>query len=148
MSKAEKQLQAMAEYYDSEDFRGYYIFCLLEDLQYNGVEAIKQNAELWDKIPSSEQIEKVIEYIGDNLEDYIQEFSHYYVGYDCIASVSFGEQEVEIPEGFNPEEDDDCGFYIADNGCAYYDLSAKGIYIKCDEEKFYDILNQLESEGE
>jgi len=86
--------------------------------------------------PSNEQVEEFIEYLLDNLEQITKSFHSYYVGRNCIESVLFGDQEVQL-----------CGLkynalkylvkehYISnDKKYAYIDLSDEGIKVDLDLE--------------
>lgn len=150
------------EYYNHEDFKGNYADILAEQFQNNETIIIKRIIEIgkynchFDKkygdnfIMTFEQAKQIYDYILDNFEDFIENFSSYYVGDNSLESVAFGEQETQLEGLFNNLTGknytikylkrifDEEGFYISNSdwnkNYAYYDLSDTGIHI--------DILSQ------
>ncbi len=147
MSKSiQDTMQAMVDYYSHEDYHSMYGQVLLEDIECYGVERLMQNSETHFEVKLTfEQCDVIIDEILKNLEEYTTDYSNYWVGTDSIGGVSFGENEEEIPQGFNREEDDDCGFYIPDEGdYMYYDMSSSGLNVKLTEHDCYEVLKEIE----
>jgi len=147
MNLAKHILESTIEYYDSDDFKDNYAMMLLEDT-HAVAQRLVENSKGWDicenrEFPLSfETAQKIIEEIMDDYVEYIREYTNYYVGHDSIDSVSFGEQYLETPKEFDKETDNDCGFYVADDGL-YYDMSSSGIHIVITQEDAYDILDNM-----
>ena len=144
------------EYYTSEDFNSDYFMHLLEDMstaRHNLEEAIKDyvNDLNWPMIGETrttritevwqtKDLDRIIEYICDNIEDFSSDFSNYWIGHRCIDSISFGEQEEQLTDIYNHEtgktfaleemqkQFEEAGFYV--NGeYAYYDMRGEGIKV-------------------
>ena len=151
MNEINTYLENIIDYYDSDDFRDAYGFILLEDLQDYGVERLIQNSQSWDIIEnfefplSEETAHKIIDYVASNFDDeFIDTYTNYYVGSDCVASVGYGEQYEEIPKGFVKEEYNG-DFFVGDDGL-YYDMSDKGLYIQITQNDVIDILERIKEE--
>ena len=131
--------ESTIEYYSHVDFKENYAFCLLED-QTDAIDRIIQIAGSYDmemvygakfKLTRNEA-EMVLEYIMDNMEDFVEDFNGFYVGYFCIDSITYGEQCEQLTGIWNAEtgkefpleemqkQFDQAGFYI-DGEYAYYD---------------------------
>ncbi len=164
--------QATKNYYESDDFKGNYWDCLLQD-QSQCMEALKKIIDyiIWDNnsfniegkqppklrsIHNWEQadLHRILDYITENFEDFVDDFYNYYVGHNCIDSVSFGEQEEQLEELMNHKTGKDYGmrylrevfdregYYVNDDNYAYYDMSGSGIIIEFKKEliPFWDEL--------
>jgi len=147
MNLAKDILLNTIDYYDSDDFKDNYAIMLLED-SHAVIDRLIENSKSWDicenrEFPLSfETAQKIIEHIQSDYVEYIRDYRNYYVGYDSIDSISFGEQYLETPKEFNKDTDDDCDFYVADDGL-YYDMSSSGIHIVITQEDAYDILDNM-----
>ena len=94
---------------------------------------------------------KIFDYIYDNVEEFVSRFRNYFVGSNCINSVSFGEQEEQLFDIYNPETGqyyelheiqpiyEEAGFYVQE-GYAYLDLSDEGVCVKITREQVLNIL--------
>ncbi len=147
--KAKDILLNTIEYYSSKDFKDNYMYMLLEDT-HACIDRLVKNSSSWDIIEdreyplSRESAQLIIDELQNDFKQYIDTYNNYYVGNDSIDSVSFGEQHLEIPKNFVKETDDDCGFYVADDGL-YYDMSGSGIHIKITQEDAYEILDRIKN---
>lgn len=151
--------QAQIEYFNHVDFKSDYEQCLFESFGSNEADIINNIIRLFNvsnyeteqlsnhKIIDREQAKKIYDFIVDNFEQFTNDFSSYRVGYTCLESISFGEQEIELSGWYNHKTgkdytinylkkvfDKEC-FYVSGN-YAYYDLSDTGLYI--------DLLNDVE----
>ena len=145
--------ESIIAYYNSDDFADCYVQCLMEQADSSFIpDTIKKICENeFDIALSTSESEKIFDYIYDNLEDFIEKFSNYYVGYCCVDSISFGEQEEDLTCIYNPETGenyelseiekiyDDAGFYV-NEGMAYLDLSGEGLCVKITREQVLNIL--------
>lgn len=145
--------ESIIAYYNSDGFADCYVKCLMEQADASFIPGtIKKICENeFDIALSTSESEKIFDYIYDNIEEFIEKFSNYYVGYCCVDSVSFGEQEEDLTCIYNPETGenydlseiekiyDDAGFYV-NEGMAYLDLSDEGIAIKITKEQVEKIL--------
>ena len=153
MNKIEKvaeQLRREKEYFASEDFKSMYVDLLLEDLDYAVSRLVEISQKEWDIIEDKpltlddNSARYIIEYVRENIDDYVYDYSMYYVGYESVDSIDFGEQEVPLIEKIEHTDDDIEGFYIDENGeYAYYDLTSNGVHIKISQLECYDILEKL-----
>ena len=145
--------ESIRAYYDSEDFADCYVCGLMEQADASFIpDTIKKICENeFDITLSTSESEKIFDYIYDNIEEFIEKFSNYYVGYCCVDSTSFGEQEEDLTCIYNPETGenyelseiekiyDDAGFYV-NEGMAYLDLSDEGLCVKITREQVLNIL--------
>ena len=142
--------------YEHEDFIGSYADFLLEDGQ-NCIDHIKEAVikVCWDRdIPeitlSDNDAERILEYMRENPEDFIETYRNYYVGYYCVDSISFGEQEEQIEGLYNHKTDrpynkgylkrifEQEDFYVTNQFgelFAYYDLSDDGVMFELKPDK-------------
>ena len=144
-----KNLTETKACYESDSFVESYYVVLEEVLLDFGVENLMITAEndweLFENRPvgiDEKTATKVIEYVKNNITDYVKQYQHYYVGYNNIASVDFGEQQVELEYPMN-EDDDDCGFYIGDDEYAYYDMTGYGVQVVLKQNDVYAILDAM-----
>lgn len=131
-------------YYETEDFREIYCSMLMEDTE-SCQDNIKKFLEENGETPSKDRVWEVYRFILNNLDQFIDTFTNYYVGDNCVDSISFGEQEEQLSI-YNTVTKKDYtlpylrkvfdreGFYVRRN-YAYYDMSGSGIMIKFDYEK-------------
>lgn len=141
--------EKIKDYYDSDDFESMYLDVLHEDLINYGAERIKEHLKYYgfDEQYDPEMIEKIHDYLIDNMEEYVDRFKNYYTGGDDVASVSFGEQEEEVPENALLEALDYAGFYVDKKGqYMYYDMSDEGIYVNVTEKDYEDIIKEVGKE--
>lgn len=145
--------ESIIAYYNSDDFADCYVQCLMEQADSSFIpDTIKKICENeFDIALSTSESEKIFDYIYDNIEEFIEKFSNYYVGYCCVDSISFGEQEEDLTCIYNPETGenyelseiekiyDDAGFYV-NEGMAYLDLSDEGLCVKITREQVLNIL--------
>lgn len=145
--------ESIIAYYNSDDFADCYVQCLMEQADSSFIpDTIKKICENeFDIALSTSESEKIFDYIYDNIEEFIEKFSNYYVGYCCVDSISFGEQEEDLTCIYNPETGenyelseiekiyDDAGFYV-NEGMAYLDLSGEGLCVKITREQVLNIL--------
>jgi len=147
IKSVENQLKQLNDYYDSDDFTYGYWCILVEDLHDGGVGRLVSQSQSWDilenrEFPLSDDSAKiVIDYVTENLDDYVRDYRNYYVGEDSIAGACFGEIEEETPKGFNADEHDDYGWYMSDDGYMYMDMSSCGIHIPITQDDVYRILD-------
>ena len=151
-----EKLNSLKDYYESEDYKGNYWDILAEDLNEYGADKLKEYSRNWDicenrEFPlSKDSANKVIDYVIENLDEYVRDYCGYYVGDDSVASTCFGEIETEVPQGFNDDEHDDCGWYMGEESIyenqpryMYLDYSSNGIHIKITQTDVYEILDIL-----
>lgn len=145
--------ESIIAYYNSDDFADCYVQCLMEQADASFIpDTIKKICEReFDITLSTSESEKIFDYIYDNIEEFIEKFSNYYVGYCCVDAINFGEQEEDLTCIYNPETGDnyelsdiekiyeDAGFYV-NEGMAYLDLSDEGVMIKLKKEQVLNIL--------
>ena len=126
------------EHYDSEEFRSNYYQVLCDNMEQSRTERIAQIMRYFSVTgtPANEIYSEIFE----NIEKYIDTYRNYYVGSDCLESVSFGEQEEQIFEITNHASGkpynkrylrnvfEKEGFTVG-NDYAYYDLSGEGLYV-------------------
>lgn len=149
--------QRCLEHYQSDDFKADYAFMLLDDTE-RCYSRIQRVAESYDIRLTDLQIKLIFEHLRNNTEEYISDFCSYYVGYDCIDSVSFGEQEVQL-EGINnhrtgmPYTNRYLRYIFTREGftinighfhtCAYYDMSSQGLRITLNGDQINEILSKI-----
>ena len=122
-------------YYDSDDFKNMYAENLLED-SHNCIDNIMRVSSLCFNLElNREQARQIFEEIQYNFPE-LDTFNGYYVGDNCIDSVSFGEQETELPTDFLPVTELMTDFYLS-RGYAYYVVSG-GVMIKLTEHMIID----------
>jgi len=143
--------QSIQNYYEHEDFKGNYIFALMENIDTE--QAVNRIIEIISMeyytyrptntalILTNEQALEVLEYVIDNIDLFIRDMNNYYVGSSSIDSISFGEQEEQLEGLWNSRTRqpyslkylkhifDQEGYYISGE-YAYYDLSSSGVYIE------------------
>ena len=139
--------ESIKNYYESDDFKDNYAMYLFEDTS-DVKDKIKDVCKSYEfneyygkKIDlTDEQTNQIFEYVCDNEESFTKDMHNAYVGYTCIASICFGEQEEQLTDIYNHKTGksytlpylkkcfDNAGYCI--NGdYAYYDMSYDGIYI-------------------
>ena len=79
--------------YESEDFKSNYVPLLVEDT-HNIAAQVKRILQRENDFSAGEQSETITEYILENYENHVLDFSGYHVGDMCVSSVTFGEQHV------------------------------------------------------
>lgn len=145
--------ESILSYYESKDFEWYYIEAMCSSAYINNdvQEIIKICDREFGMTISTDEAVKIFDYIYDNVEEFVSRFSNYYVGSNCVNSVSFGEQEEQLFDIYNPETGEcyelheiqpiyeEAGFYVKE-GYAYLDLSDKGVCIKITREQILNIL--------
>lgn len=150
MEEIETMLEGLVEYYDSDDFKDNYAHVLIEDTQNHGAERLVENSRRWDIIEnrpfplSLADAERIVEYVTDNYDEFVRDMVNYWVGYDSIGGVEFGEQEEEKPEGFIEEEYN--GDFSVSGDYLYYNLGGSGIHFKVTQDDAYRILDELDAE--
>ena len=144
------ELKTIEDYYNSEDFKSEYAMWLLEDLDSVVDRLVDISKREWDIIEDlpltldRPMALAIIEYVRENMEEYVYDFRMNYVGYDSVDSVSFGEQEHELSNVSEVKGDWVDNFYIDDDGkYAYYDMSSSGVQIKITQLECYEILKTL-----
>ena len=147
MNTAKAKLEAIISYYESEDFVWNYAELLLEDT-HAVADRIVENSKQWDIVEnrefplSFESALLIVDYLQSDYSEYIEEYSNYYVGYDSIDSVEYGEQE-ETCEDIPKELAEQYDFYVSDNGYMYYAMCGRGVHIKLTQEDAYEILDEI-----
>ena len=145
--------ESIIAYYNSDDFADCYVQCLMEQADSSFIpDKIKKICENeFDISLSTSESEKIFDYIYDNIDEFIEKFSNYYVGYCCVDAINFGEQEEDLTCIYNPETGDnyelsdiekiyeEAGFYV-NEGYAYLDLSGEGLCVKITREQVLNIL--------
>ena len=126
------------EHYGSEEFRASYYQVLCDNMEQSRTECISQIMRYFSV--RGTEANEIYSEIYNNIEQYIDTYRNYYVGSDCLESVSFGEQEEQIFDLVNRTTGkpytkkyiraifEKEGFTVGKE-CAYYDLSGEGIYI-------------------
>jgi hypothetical protein len=130
------------EYFESENFESDYL-----DILYTDLEPCYCKERLFELYKNDDVASADIKYFCNNIKEVFhynllpeyKRFSNYYVGDYCIASLSFGEMEIELCAIGNNEINDFCisGEY------GYYDLSSNGLYITLEPEKFNELVKKL-----
>jgi len=142
--------QVIQGYYEHDDFKGNYIFAMMENIDTE--QAVKRiieivSMEYYTFNPSTAliltelQALGILEYIVENIDLFIQDFTSYYVGSSSIDSISYGEQEEQLSGLYNSRTRQPYGLkylknifeqegYWVSGEYAYYDLSSSGIYIE------------------
>ena len=154
--------QTIKNYYEHEDFKDNYAIYLLEDRE-NCINNISKELSKWfyfeDYTTNSnlkidrEDSERILDYLRDNYEKFIDTFNSYYVGNYCIDSISFGEQEEQLTGLYNhkTKKDYDLKYlqkvfeqedFIVNGNYAYYDLSSDGVAIWLEPKKL-PFFNEL-----
>lgn len=130
--------RVIIEYYDSDDFKSDYVQVLCDNMEESRDECIGRICRYFSV--DKKMAEEIYAEIYENIEQYIDTYRNYYVGPDCLESVSFGEQEEQIfrlvnhatGKPYNKKYIRDIfereGFTVV-NECAYYYLCSDGIYI-------------------
>lgn len=142
--------QRIKDYYESDDFKSNYLYCIYENFnEFDIIPRIEQVLNSYEcevkygasLVLTKLQLKQVFDYIYENFEEFEDTFNGYYTGGNDIDSMSYGEQEEQLEGLFNHKTNkpytmkylkhifDEEGFYISDNGCAYYDMSGEGVYI-------------------
>jgi hypothetical protein len=132
---AENWALNLIDHYDNENFQDMYWDAITDDIHYNtdSIEfVLHREFGVFSGQASTAMLEEIADYVKDNHNDFCGTFSNYWVGNYCLASISFGEQEEEVPEEYLASQEareaiDKAGFYINDDGYAYYDMSSSGI---------------------
>ena len=145
--------ESILSYYESEDFEWDYVDALIDqaDDDYLQKRVIEICEYEFGITIFAEQARKIVEYVYENINEFVKRFSGYYVGRNCLDSISFGEQEVQIFDPFNLETGEsyelheispiyeEAGFYV-NEGYAYLDLSGEGLCVKITREQVLNIL--------
>lgn len=149
--------QRYLKYYQSDYFKADYAFLLLDDTDYC-YDRIKKVADSYDKRLTDLQIKLIFEELVRNTDLYISDYCSYYVGDDCIDSISFGEREEQLEGMINhrtglPYTDsylrrifDKEGFtvFVSHYGTyAYYDMSSQGLRITLNGDQINGILSKI-----
>ena len=145
--------QRCLDYYSSKDFESNYAQVLFEDFSTNENEIIERIVKICldnDHYCNRQKAKQIYDHISDNFESFVGDMCNYWVGYNCLESVSFGEQEEQLSgydmnmsylkRVFNRE-----GF-IVKGEYAYHDMVGEGLKI---DLKFTDeilaILNESDT---
>ena len=145
--------ESILSYYESEDFEWGYVDALIyqADDDYLQKRVIEICEDEFGITIFAEQARKIVEYVYENIDEFVQRFRGYYVGRNCLDSISFGEQEEQIFDILNPETGgiyelheispiyEEAGFYV-NEGYAYLDLSDEGLCVKITREQVLNIL--------
>ncbi len=145
--------ESILSYYESEDFECDYVDALINqaDDDYLQKRVIEICEYEFGITIFSEQARKIVGYVYENIDEFVKRFSGYYVGRNCLDSISFGEQEEQIFDILNPETGEvyelheispiyeEAGFYV-NEGYAYLDLSDEGVCVKITREQVLNIL--------
>ena len=142
---AVEEMKTLVEYYQSDDYKSDYYYFLMEDLrEYGSSRLISVANKEWGIILHDDRAHKVVEYIINNLDDYVSDYTNYWVGTESISAIAFGENEEEIPQGFDRDKDDDMGFYIPEDGeYMYFDMSDRGLNVSITYDTYVDILDMI-----
>jgi hypothetical protein len=155
IEKITAELNSVKNYYTSDDFIDEYTQWLLEDLDGAVDRLVAISQREWDIIEDlpltldRPMALAIIEYVRENINEYVDDFRMNYVGYDCVDSISFGEQEHCLDNKIDKKVVKENGnwindFYIEDDGeYAYYDMSSSGVCIKITQLECYEILQTL-----
>jgi hypothetical protein len=149
---------SIIDYYNSEDFKGYYIEHLHE-LFYANKEDVLQRIQFivehdyffardwgFNAYLSDEKVNEIFEYIDENFEDFISDFYTAYVGPTSLSSICFGEQCEDL-SNFNEdlkvlkENFENENFVVHDN-YAYYDLSYSGLKVDLRTGDLSEVLKE------
>ena len=128
----------IVEHYDSEEFRANFYQLLCDNMEQSRTGCIAQIMRYFSV--RGTEANEIYSEIYNNIEQYIDTYRNYYVGSDCLESVSFGEQEEQIFDLVNHTTGkpyskkyvrdvfEKEGFTVG-NEYAYYDLSGEGLYV-------------------
>lgn len=154
-------------YYETDDFKGMYLDVLYEQFENDEVFIIDNILRLFNisnyetekylsnhKIIDRKQAKLIYDFIYNDLESFVSDFSNYYVGYTSLCSVSFGEQEEQLDGLYNNKTGKEYNisylkkvfskdFYVNDNGYAYYDLSDSGLHVDLINNKLNEFLKTI-----
>lgn len=139
--------QRILHHYNSNDFKGMYYDCILEDSHYciGRIKEVFAGYEFEQKYGlkihlTTAQATEVFDHIKYNVEEFTEGFRNYWVGHTSIDSVSFGEQEQQLSGVYNHRTKKDYtlpymrkvfdqeGFSV--NGdLAYMDMSSEGLHV-------------------
>ncbi len=143
---AEQQIK----YYKSDDFRRAYVHCFAMD-----PELIQEFFEdEYEMKISDSDADRVINYINENIDDFVDLHAGAYMQEGQVAFLPFGEQEVCLDNLYNHKTGEnynlpylytifeESGFYVnRKSQCAYYDTPYEGIAIVLKKNK--DLLMHL-----
>lgn len=138
-------------YYESEDFKNNYSFALFESFSNNEGDILNRIKDIIDhdyyfekkygfnKYLSNESIQKIYNYIAENLDQFITDFNGYYVGYSSLDSIEFSEQEEQLIGLYNHKTGKEYNIdylrkvfknsdYYVKNNYAYYNLDG-GLHV-------------------
>lgn len=147
---------AYKSYYETDDFKGNHWDCLLEDTSYC-IERIKRIVKIERNLTITfDQAWEILDYMRNNMSEFIREFTNYRVGLTCVDSRAFGEQCEQLTGITNPDTNKPYNKaylirafenegYIVHKGYAYYDLSHKGIYIEFLAGDLNELFKKFES---
>ena len=128
----------IVDHYDSEAFRANFYQLLCDNMEQSRTECIAQIMRYFSV--RGTEANEIYSEIYDNIESYVDTYRGYYVGSDCLDSVSFCEQEEQIFDLVNHATGkpynkrylrnvfEKEGFTVG-NECAYYNLSGEGLYV-------------------
>ena len=145
--------ESILSYYESEDFEWDYVDALIDqaDDDYLQKRVIEICEYEFGITIFAEQAREIVEYVYENIDEFVKRFRGYYVGRNCLDAISFGEQEVQIFDLFNLETGEsyelheispiyeEAGFYV-NEGYAYLDLSGEGLCVKITRKQVLNIL--------
>ncbi|MHA1952457.1 MAG: hypothetical protein ACW96U_00735 [Candidatus Heimdallarchaeaceae archaeon] len=139
-------------YYESEDFEDMY-----SEVLYDIV--IDEDEKRWKKAldeiginADSEFLEEIKEYVIDNMWEFTERASGYWMRSGEVARCCFGEQEEQLTGIYNHRTEKDYGiqylrkifkqedFFVKEN-YAYYDLSDEGIAVVLNRDKIQKFID-------
>lgn len=137
--------QVFIERYESEDFKGDYLQVLHEQFHNNEADIVGRIYELFNVsnyetenyfdfsgYVSKKKCKNIFDFVGENFDEFVKDFSGYYVGCSSLGSVEFGEQEEQLCGIYNNQTKKDYGIkylkkLFSDNG--YYVSGEYAYYI-------------------
>ena len=145
--------ESILSYYESKDFEWDYIDALIDQADDDHLQklVIEICEDEFGITIFAEQARKIVEYVYENINEFVKRFSGYYVGRNCLDSISFGEQEEQLFDIYNHETGrayelheiqpiyEEAGFYVNEE-YAYLDLSGEGLCVKITREQVLNIL--------
>lgn len=153
-------------HYESDDFKSGYLEVLFETFADDENDIINNILRLFNisnyetetylsnhKIIDRKQAKLIYDFIYNDLESFVSDFSNYYVGYTSLCSVSFGEQEQQLEGLYNNKTGKEYNisylkkvfandFYVGDNGYAYYTVSG-GLHVELINESLNEFLKTI-----
>lgn len=158
------------EHYESDDFKSLYADFLEQDFANNEADIINRIQDLFNitryetrnyfesftTYVDKPTAKKIYDFIAENLENHIRDFSNYYVGSTSLGSITFGEQEEQLDGLHNHKTGkpydikylrkafEAADFYVDyERNYAYLDLTDTGLHIELCTPELNEYLQTL-----